>query len=110
MTCNSMILRSSIIASFALLALHACERGAQPGGAEDDTTGAAMGSAGTGAGMRARDDSEAGGTERGRASADQAGVEIERTSGRDMPLGGGGAAGRTGAGGRGGAGGTASRP
>ena len=74
-------------------------------------TGAAVGSAGSGAGMRARDESVPAGTERGRAAADQAGVEeIERTSGRDVPMGGGGAAGKTGGGGKGGAGGTASKP
>jgi hypothetical protein len=121
MTCSSMILRSSVIGTFALLAPLACERDmAQPAGAENDRTGATVASAGSGAGMRARGDLE--GTERGSATgtgADQTGSgAIERTSGRDVPLGtggsasklGGGAAGRGGSAGKGGAGGTMARP
>jgi hypothetical protein len=114
MTCSSMILRSSVVGSFALLALLGCERdNAQPGGAQDETTGAAVGSAGTGAGMRTGNEAER--TSVGRAtgtSADRpAADEIERTSGRDETLGSGGTASKMGgSGGRGGTGGTTARP
>src|SRR5688572_33119340 len=123
MTCSSMMLRSFVIVgSFALLALSACERdNAQPEGAEGDVTGAAVGSAGSGAGMRARDDSAGAGIERGSATgtaADETGLEaIQRTSGEEVPLGSGGSAGKTGGAagrggstGRGGAGGTTAKP
>src|SRR5688572_14839920 len=111
MTCSSLILRSSVVGSFALLTLLGCERdNAQS--TEDERTGAAVGSAGTGTGMRSGTEAERTGMERTPGTTTTR-EEIERTSGRDETLGSGGtadrmggAAGRGGSGGRGGAGGT----
>jgi hypothetical protein len=107
MTFNSTFVRSTMIGSIALLSLFGCQRNdAQQGGAAGDgtrtTTGTGTDTTGTGttgSGTTGADNTH--GTATGRSSAsgsaDQPGDDaIERTGGRDVPMGTGGASQRSG--------------
>jgi hypothetical protein len=98
---SSKFVRSSLMASFAALSLFACERNQQNGGATDDTTGTTttpaerQGSPATGT-TGSRDTLQGTGTDRSPGTgsgSDTTGREIERTGGRDMPMGSGGSQG-----------------
>lgn len=100
MTRSSMIVRSSVVGSFALLVLFACEReNAEPGGAREEGIGT---SPGTEEGLEGNGTLGAGEAAPGARSGRTSGTEpsemegIERTGGRDMPLGGAGSAGAPG--------------
>jgi hypothetical protein len=102
-----MLVRSTMIGSLALLSLFGCERNdAQQGGAAGDATRTTTGMGTTsnrdmtGSGTLGADDNTHG-TASGRSSAsgnidDQPGDDaIERTGGRDVPMGAGGASHRS---------------
>jgi hypothetical protein len=113
MTFNSMFVRSTMIGSLALLSLFGCDRNdAQQGGAAGDaprtTTGTGTTGTGTtsnrdmtGTGTLGAEDNTHGTATTGRSSAsgsvdDQPGDDaIERTGGRDVPMGAGGASHRS---------------
>jgi hypothetical protein len=106
MTFNSMFVRSTLIGSLALLSLFGCQRNdAEQGGAAGDSTRTTTGTGTTGSRdmtgsgtIGATDDTH--GTATGRSSAsgnaDRPGDDaIERTGGRDVPMGAGGASHRS---------------
>jgi hypothetical protein len=114
MTRSSIIVRSSAIGTFALLTLVGCQRddAQQPMRAGEDDTMSGAPAAGsedtrrtTGATSRTGSDMEGAGTGRsvtGDVSGPTDTQEIQRTGGRDVPMGAGGARAVGGAGGKGG--------